>query len=143
MAQSNSKNNRERNMKYKTWFDEELGIIRLEIYESFDSDTATEYFDYIAGKFSKEQQRYHAIFLGENAQDVVDKETRRILRERFPQGSAKVAIYGAKPGVRMLAKIILKAMGKGKDTRFCADEKEAVEWLKAEMKKDKAAKTTG
>jgi hypothetical protein len=33
-------------------------------------------------------------------------------------------------------------MGKTKDTRFCADEREAVEWLKAEIEKDKTAKTT-
>jgi hypothetical protein len=129
--------------EYKMWFDKESGICRLEIYKSFDTETAEAYFDDFEKNYNEEQQRYFMIFLGEDAQDVVDKETRRILRERFPQGTGKTAIYGAKPGVRMLAKIILAAMGKTKDTRFCADEREALDWLKAEIERDKAAKTTG
>jgi hypothetical protein len=91
MAQSDSNKNRETNMKYKTWFDKELGVMRLEIYKSFDSETAAEYFDDFEKNYNEEQQRYVMIFLGEDAQDVVDKETRRILRERFPQGTGKTA----------------------------------------------------
>jgi hypothetical protein len=132
----------EEEKKYKMWFDKESGILRTEIYVAFDPETATIYFDKILD-FPDEQQRYVMVLLGVDAQEVVGKETRKILREKTVRSKwEKIAIYGAKPALRMLAKIMVTAIGRAKNTKFYATEEECLDWLKAEMEKDKTAKQT-
>ena len=127
---------------FKTWFDKESGILRSNIYKSFDPESTTAFFDEISS-YTEEQQRYFLAFLGEDAQDIIDKETRRLVREKGKQTKwEKIAVYGAKPGLRMMAKIIATAIGRGRDTKFCTDEKEALGWLKAQMEQAKTSKKT-
>ena len=127
---------------YKLWFDEELGVLRFVVYRAFDADTARVFMDEILN-YPEEQQRYLMASFGKDAQKVVDKETRQIIREKGKENKwRKIAIYGAKPGLKMLAKIVVTAaFGRGKETEFFLEEKEAVDWMKAEIEKDKAAKT--
>lgn len=128
---------------FKIWFDEESGILRSEVYKPFNTENSIALFDEMSGKYTEKQQRYILVFLGENAQDMISKETRRVFREKGQQSKwKKIAIYGAKPGVRMLAKVILTAIGRGNATKFFATEKECLEWLKAEIEEDKAPKKT-
>jgi hypothetical protein len=118
--------------KFKIWFDGETGILRSEIYKPFNPERATAVFEEIFNNHSEEQQRYILVFLGPDAQAIIDKETRRLAREKTKDNKwEKIAIYGAKSGVRMLAKVVLTAIGKGKDTKFFPTEKECVEWLVA------------
>lgn len=125
-------------MKYKIWFDEESGMLKSEIYETFDAETSSSFFDEMLNNYTPDQQRYCLISLGNNAQDMIDKETRRISKEKGSNLKwEKIAVYGAKPVLRMLAKIILKAIGKAKDTQFFETEEEAFAWLKAEMNVEK------
>lgn len=123
-------------MSFKIWYDEKEGILRADIFKSFTPEVAASFFKDL-GKYPEEQLRYFLAGLGEDAQAIIDKETRRVSRE---MGSSvnwgKMAIYGAKPGLRMLAKIVVKAMGRAKETKFFETENEGLAWLKAEKEKD-------
>lgn len=126
-------------MNYKIWFDEKEGITRADIFESFNPEIATSFFDEIKDNFTEEQIKYFLACLGENAQDIIDRETRKVCTEKGKLIKwQKIALYGAKPGLRMLAKIVVKAMGRGKDTGFFATEEEALAWLNAAKEKEKA-----
>jgi Fe-S cluster biosynthesis and repair protein YggX len=132
-----------RNMDYKIWFEEESGILRAELKKALYPELAKAIFDDMFGNYTEEQQRYVMVLIGEGAQDMIDKETRKLVRERTMQNTwGRIAIYGANPGIRMLAKIILKAIGKGNDTKFFATEDECREWLSAEIEQDKTLKKT-
>ncbi len=125
-------------MKYKIWYDEDNGIMRAEIFEKFDVEDTSGFFDYVDKNFTDEQKRYLLAYVAEAAQDLPSKETRRSLRENAPAIQwDRIGLWGAKPGLRMLVKIILVAAGKTRNTKFFATEEEALVWLKTEKKKDK------
>jgi hypothetical protein len=126
-------------MKYKVWYDEENGVLRADVLDTFDAETATAFFKEVNGKYTEEQQNYFMAYMSEEAQRLVDKETRRAARD----GAAllkwdKLAILGAKPGLRMVTKIVMTAVGKAKDTKFFDDEEKALAWLKTEKEKAKS-----
>jgi len=124
-------------MKYKIWYDEDNGIMRADIFETFDVEASSGFFGYIDKNFTNEQQRYLLAYVAEAAQELPSKETRRSLRENAPTVKwDKIALLGAKPGLRMFAKIIVAAAGKTKDTKFFTTEEKAIAWLKAEKEKD-------
>jgi hypothetical protein len=124
--------------KFKDWYDEKEGILRVDVYERFDGETADMFFSGIPQKYNKEQQRYWLVNMSDDAQRLVDKEVRVIAAEK---GKAlqweKIAICGAKPGLRMVSKIVLTAVGKGSFTKFFSTEEEALAWLKEMQAKDK------
>lgn len=124
-------------MKFKDAYDEKEGILRVDVLDTFDGETTFEFFTSMNEKYTPEQQRYCLIYMAEAAQRLVDKEVRRVAREK---GALlkwdKLAIWGAKPGLRMVAKIVLTAIGKGNDTQFFENEQEAFSWLKTQQNKD-------
>jgi len=125
--------------KFKLWYDEENGVIRTVIFETLDAEASSSLFDSIRENFEPEKQRYFlADMTSEKAQTLHDKETRRTLREKMPLINwGKIAILGANPGVRMLTKIVMTAVGKARDAKFFDKEEEALAWLKAEKEKEK------
>lgn len=122
-------------MKYGIKYDQEEGMILADILETFDEEAGAGFLDTLKDEFTEEQRRYMLAYMAEEAQPLPDKNTRRLLRTKInevPLG--KVAIYGAKPGLRMVAKIILAAVGKGSDAKFFTSREEAFSWLKEQQK---------
>lgn len=124
-------------MKYDMSYDEKNKVLRAEVYEKFDAQTGVAFFKDFKS-YSDEQQRYLLANIYEPAQKLVDKETRRTMRENAKGLKwEKIAIIGAKASLRMVVKIVLTAAGKGKETQFFDAEEDALAWLKSEQEKAK------
>jgi hypothetical protein len=122
--------------KFKHWFDEKEGFLHVNVLERYDPE-ATEQFFSDMEKYPEEQQRYVLCFVDDDAQRLVDKETRKVAAKKGKVIKwGNIAIWGAKPGVRMVAKIVLTALGKGKDLKFFDNEEGCVAWLKERQQKD-------
>ncbi len=125
--------------KFKLWYDEKEGVVRGEIYERFDAESLDQFYTE-ATKYTPEQQRYVVGWLFDDAQQMVDKEARKVAKEK---GNLvhfeKMALIGAKPVIRMIAKIVMTAQGRGNSFKFCATEEEALAWIREEKEKDKKA----
>lgn len=122
-------------MKYDINYDPKERLLLADILETFDEEAGAGFLEKLKNGFNDEQRRYMLAYMAEEAQPLPDKKTRRFLREKtaeVPLG--KVAIYGAKPGLRMVAKIILAAVGKGGDAKFFSTREDAFSWLKEQQK---------
>lgn len=120
-------------MKYKVWFDEAKGILRADIYQRFEQNDVNGFVDELM-KYEGERQKYFLVFMDDPAQELIDGSTRKLIATRAKEVHwGKIAIMGARPVLRMFAKIAVTAIGKSKDTGFFKDEQEAEAWL-AEQK---------
>ncbi len=122
--------------KFKHWYDEKEGFLHVNVLERYDSESTEQFFSDMA-TYPEEQQRYVLCFVDDDAQKLVDKETRKVAAEKGKVIKwGNIAIWGAKPGLRMVAKIVLTAVGKGRDLKFFDSEEECVAWLKERQQKD-------
>lgn len=124
-------------MKFEFRFDKEEGVLRGDILDTFDVESTKEFFKVLKKDFNDEQRKYCVLVLTDAAQGLPTKETRKVMREEgsgFLKLWGKVAVVGAKPAVRMFGRIVFSAMGKGKESRFCETEEEAMKWLREEQK---------
>lgn len=120
-------------MKYKVWFDNAKEILRADIYQRFDENDVNGFVDELM-KYESEKQKYFLVFMDDPAQELIDGKTRKLIATRAKEVHwGKIAIMGARPVLRMFAKIAVTAIGKSKDTGFFKDEQEAETWL-AEQK---------
>lgn len=127
--------------KFKIWYEEDPGVLRADIYERFSLEEVNAFVDYIVDNYDEAKHKYALIYMGDEAQSMVDKETRKLVRERAQQVKwGKIAILGAKSFLRMFAKIAVTALGKADVTRFVDSEEEGLAWLKGEMEKETPAK---
>lgn len=125
--------------KFQHWFDEKEGFLHVNVLERYDPEATAQFFSDMA-TYPEEQQRYVICFVNDDAQKLVDKETRKVAAEKGKVIKwGNIAIWGAKPGLRMVAKIVLTAVGKGKSLRFFDSENEGVAWLKEQKSKDETS----
>lgn len=125
-------------MKYEIKFDEKNGVLHAELNDKFDPETAVSFFKELES-YTEEQQRYCVFNVHEDAQKMVDKDTRKVLSSGAKNLKwQKVGITGAKSSLRMVAKIVLIGAGKDLEVKFFDTDEETYAWLNAE--RDKAAK---
>ncbi len=118
-------------MKYSAEYDEKEGILRIGVLEKFDIPTVENFFKDVREKFGVEKSRKILAFVAEPAQEIPAKDTRQLLRKESPTVNwGKIAVWGAKPALRMVAKILMVAVGKKDTVRFFENEADAVAWLK-------------
>lgn len=123
-------------MKYKVWFDEEIGAVCFKQMEPLTVEDVHEVVPRILGLAEGKEHRYVFVDLSEANTGIVDREARKAFSElAAPQNFERIAVYGASPSMRMLAKIILAVTGVSKVTKFFKTEKEAREWLKKDQVK--------
>ncbi|NLI98441.1 hypothetical protein GX441_07270 [bacterium] len=121
--------------KYEIKYDEKNRVLRAELHDKFDPETAASFFKDF-GSFSEEQQRYCVFSVHEDAQKMVDKDTRKVLSTGAKDLKwQKIAIKGAKSSLRMVAKIVLIGAGKGLEVKFFDTDEETYAWLNAERNK--------
>lgn len=126
-------------MKYSAEYDEKEGILRIGVLERYDVPTAQSFFKDIREKFGVEKSQRILAFVAEPAQEIPDKETRRLLRdEAITINWGKIAVWGAKPALKMVSKILMVAIGKKDIVGFFDKEADAIAWLKAEKKSEPA-----
>lgn len=130
-------------MKHRIWYDEANGVLREKIIGSLDEDEVPEFLAKVDEIFKGMKQCHAVIDLSEATSQMYTSRGRKKLAE----GSAKlgynekVAIVGASPRVKMLAKVLIagaRMFGKPIATRFFGSDDEALAWLREEVQKEGA-----
>ena len=123
--------------KFRIWYDEKEEVLRTEMHERLDPETADKFYTEFEN-YPPEQQHQVIGWLFDDAQKMYDKETRRIAKERAKALQIKkMAVCGAKSAVRIVASVVISAIGKSKDTKFCSTDEEALAWIREQKELDK------
>lgn len=118
-------------MNYALWFDDKKGVLYIRttgMLSKPDIDMVT--VDLEKG-FEGKTERLVLVDVSESPVNLIDRDARRALRA---SGSVinfdKIALVGAVPTTRMIAKIAMGIIGKSDVTKFFKTEEEALRWLK-------------
>lgn len=122
-------------VKYKVWHDERNDVIRFSQTESLNADDIRKVTPLIENLAQETGLKCILIDLSRGSTATLDKEARRALKEfSMPDIFDKIAIFGANPAMRMIAKVIFAITRSSDSTKFFKAEDEALEWLKKEPK---------
>jgi hypothetical protein len=120
-------------MKHKAYYDEEHGMVCMEINGEFTSQEASELLDEVEKLLEGKPQRYLLNDVSKSPNVTIDRETRKLLQKRGAEIEFdKMAFVGVTPMNRMMAKIVMAVLGKSKDTAFFDTSEDALSWLKGE-----------
>ncbi|MBD3286602.1 hypothetical protein GF338_09730 [candidate division WOR-3 bacterium] len=118
-------------IQHKIRFDEEQGILRLQVLDDFTPESIDEMFTKVKELFNGKEPKLILVDISKMPNLSLDKNTRKLLQEKAVPFD-KMALLGATPITRMMAKVILTVLGKSASTYFCRTENEALSWLKGE-----------
>ncbi|MBD3285313.1 hypothetical protein GF338_03150 [candidate division WOR-3 bacterium] len=118
-------------MKYKVWHDKDNDVIRFSQNESLNADDIREVTPQIE-KLARDTGLKHIIIdLSKGATATLDKGARQALKEfAMPDMFDKIAIFGANPAMKMIAKVIFTITRSSESTNFFKTEDDALAWLK-------------
>jgi len=117
-------------MKYKVWHDEANSIIRFSQTQPLDADDIREVSPIIEKLAAETGLKSILIDLSKGPSATLDKEARKALKDfAMPDMFAKIAIFGANPAMRMIAKVIFAVTRSSDSTKFFKLEEEALAWL--------------
>lgn len=122
-------------MKYKVWYNLEADALYIQTFEKLDKNDVYDIMSEVNKELEGKGRRSVVVDLTHGSSAMVDKEARKAFKElATPEAfaSEKIAVFGASPAVRMLAKVILTITGVSKKTRFFKTEDDALRWLKGE-----------
>ncbi|MBD3284762.1 hypothetical protein GF359_00335 [candidate division WOR-3 bacterium] len=120
-------------VKFKVWHDEKNNVLRYDQNESLKANDIRKVTPLIEKLAIQTGLRCILIDLSKGPAATLDKEARKALKDAaMPDMFEKIAIYGANPAMRMIAKIIFKITGSSESTRFYKSEEEAIAWLKGQ-----------
>ncbi len=122
------------NRNFKIWYDSDMEILRIKNYYPMTKDDVSRLLP-LANKMleNKKHRRFLVDLSDVPLQKMVDKEARQVIRNyRDGKDFEKMAIFGASPIARMIAKVMISVAGPSGSTRFFKSEDEAVGWIKEE-----------
>lgn len=120
-------------MKHRVYYDEEHGVVRMEINGEFTSQEASELLDEVEKLFEGKPQRYLLNDVSKSPNATIDRETRKLVQKRGAEiRFDRMAFVGITPLNRMVAKIVMAVLGKSKDSAFFDTPEDALTWLKGE-----------
>jgi hypothetical protein len=123
-------------VKYKVWYNEEVDALYIQTFERLTKDDVGGIMDRVNAELEGRQRRYVVVDLSEGSSDMVDREARKAFKGiANPYDFEKLAVFGANPSVRMLAKVVLAITGVSSKTRFFKTEAQAIRWLKGDAKR--------
>jgi len=127
----------EKDMKnYEMWYDEKLGVLRFKVINPLTAEDAREITPLAEKLMESKDTRAMLVDLTAGSSMGLSKEVRAAFREGpGPFKYEKIALYGANPVERMIAKAILAVSGSKQIARFFKNEEEALSWIKEEKKK--------
>jgi len=118
---------------YEVWYDEERGVLYLKTFHTMTEEDVREVMALNETKYKGIDIQYALVDMSEAAAEPISKGTRKAFREHAAiLNYKKMAVVGANPAARMLAKVALAVIGQSKVTRFFKTEAEALGWLKGE-----------
>lgn len=117
---------------YEIWYDEDAGAIHLKVINMLTAQDVHEIMPASVKMFEKMERKYVIVDTSPEPSGMLEKTARRAFREYMESMKVveKLAVYGAKPVPRMMARAAAAALGKLKVTRFFKTETEALAWLK-------------
>ena len=122
-------------MNFKMQYSEEKGALCINILHTLEADDVHEIVPLIETELEGKSNRHLLFDMSGTPSDSVSKEARQAFRENADLTNYdKVAIVGASPGARMIAKVALTIAGVSKISRFFKTEDEALYWLKGDCK---------
>jgi len=121
-------------MNYEVWLVESLKIVYLKTFHMLTEQDVHELMKLAETKFEGKEIDYSLIDLSEATSEPVTKGTREAFKKYADSlVYKKVAVVGANPSTRMLAKIALAVAGKSKIAKFFKTQEEALVWLKEKI----------
>jgi hypothetical protein len=125
-------------MKHEIWFDEDTGVLRFKLIGQWTVENFREAMTRMQELFEGKEHRYLIGDVSEASPQKYTKEFRKLVAEETANVQLdKVAIIGASPVLRMMAKMLIAAGRIARkvpmETRFCKTDEEAVKWLKGKV----------
>jgi hypothetical protein len=116
---------------HKIYFDEDSGVARIDLHGPIHREDAQSIIRRIDEVFKDQKHRYLLNDVSGLPSLQIDKITRRTLQEGGKKlAIEKIAVLGASPMIRMIAKVVIGVLGNNTDSKFFKTYKEAVDWLK-------------
>ncbi|NLI97729.1 STAS/SEC14 domain-containing protein [bacterium] len=120
-------------MNYEMRFDEKRGVLYVKTLAMLEKADVDEILPKVAECFEGKEHRYILGDLSQNPSGLLSKDARNAFKENAKYLDVeKIAIIGANPSIRMIAKIALTIMGSSNIAKFFKTEDEALAWLKEE-----------
>lgn len=116
-------------MEHRVFYDKDHGVLRVEFVGDVDADS---YIDVVrrVNALPESERMRTLVDLTETKAPSWDRATRQALADHsLDTPGSKMAVFGASPLVRIVAKMMVVALGQTDTTRFFAGEAEALEWL--------------
>jgi hypothetical protein len=118
-------------MNYEMWFDEENGVLCVKTLAMLEKADVDEILPKVAEYLEGKEHRYILGDLSQNPTGLLSKDARNAFKDNAKYLEVeKIAIIGANPSIRMIAKIALTIMGSSDIAKFFKTEEEAIAWLK-------------
>jgi hypothetical protein len=125
-----------REMNYKIWFDEGAGAAYLKVINMLNADDVHGILPGLNKLLEGKDHRYVVVDVTDNPPGLLDQPARKAFKSYAKKiDFDKIAMFGAKPFIRMLAKAAVMALGKFDITKFFEAEDEALAWLKGKEEK--------
>jgi hypothetical protein len=120
-------------MKHEVYFEKELQSIIFRAHGEFNVEDAHLVSTQMQDIVEQNGDCFLIVDL-RNSPLTLDKEVRKALKSpSLGKGMIKMAMITSDPGVRMIGKIVMSVIGKGKDTQYFNNEEAARDWVSSEM----------
>lgn len=117
---------------YRIWYDFNLDALRIKNYYPLTKDDVTRLLPLVNKILEDKKQRCFLVDLtGLPIEKMVDKDSRQVIRNyKDNKEFDKIAVFGASPVIRMIAKVMISVAGSSGSTKFFKSEDEAVDWIR-------------
>jgi hypothetical protein len=122
-------------MNYELRYDQDAGVICLKVINMLTDKDVREIMP-ASEKMFEGRKRHYVLVDASEAKGILEKSARKAFREYADSMKIieKIALWGASPVVRMMARAAAAALGKQKVIKAFTNEEEAVLWLKGDAK---------
>ncbi|MBN2379310.1 STAS/SEC14 domain-containing protein [candidate division WOR-3 bacterium] len=121
---------------YKTWFDEEQGVLYVKTFKTIDAEDIHRLMPEVEKALEGKTNRLIIGDLSQNPSDLLTKEARQAFKRYTDKVNFdRIAVIGVNPITRMIVKIAVTIIGQSKKTQFFKTETQALAWLKEGEKK--------
>lgn len=117
-------------MAFEARYEAEHGILNMEVKGLFTSDDAREFNSVAKDFLSGHDYRQISVNLADAGEFAGTEARRATARNLESLGVTHLAMYNARPAIRIMGKILVKLSGGDVDSNFLKTKDEAIAWLK-------------
>ena len=120
-----------RKMKHTINYNEKDKVVELKVVGDVTPDEAQQMIKEVGKTLDEKGNRHFLLDFTESPRLQMDKDARKIIGAGAKNlDLERIAITGTTPMNRMMAKVVLALLGKGKITKFFDTKEVAISWLK-------------